>query len=149
MAELTKRLTFMAAYLLTDLVYVLLSKSYYEDTVIAIQGKGLPAGRTPDALVAYALLAVGWFFVAAPSAKLWLEKGYRPAAAGAIAGLFYGLVLYGVYNFTLRAEFEAYGAGIALRDTCWGTVSAATFVALYAHSAYSGADHAGPACLLE
>jgi uncharacterized membrane protein len=136
-SELAVRGLFLVVYLAADIGYVLASVSFYEATVIAIQGKGFPSGRVADALAAYALLAVGWFLIAAPSVQLWADKGYRPVTAGASAGFIYGLVLYGVYNTTLRAQFENYSLHIALRDMTWGSLSAAFVTMLYSHVAFS------------
>jgi len=131
------RLPFVVAYLLIDICYILMSKKTYEDVVKKIQGgPGFPSDRMGAAVAAYALLAVGWWFIAAPSVPLWIQKGYSPMVAGLIAGAIYGAVLYGVYNFTVRAQFAQYDLGTLFRDLSWGTISIAFITALYAMYAF-------------
>jgi uncharacterized membrane protein len=89
-----------------------------------------------SAVAAYALLAVGWWFIVAPSVTLWIQKGYSPLAAGLIAGAIYGAVVYGVYNFTVRVQFDKYDLGTLFRDLSWGTISIAIITALYAVYAF-------------
>jgi len=130
---LSHRLTFLTIYLVIDIAYVIVSKDLYEKTVKKIQGSSFPRGRIMDAVLAYIVLAIGWYYIAAPSVGLWKGSGRPSWQAGAIAGFVYGLVLYGVYNFTLRAQFVNYGWQITLRDLAWGTSWCTLITALYAH----------------
>ena len=126
------RLPFLLAYIVIDICYILLSKKTYEDVAKKIQGSGFPSDRMGAAVAAYVLLAVGWWFIAAPSVTLWIQKGYSAPVAGLIAGAIYGAVVYGTYNFTVRAQFLEYDLGTLFRDLSWGTVSIAVITALYA-----------------
>lgn len=130
------RIPFVIAYLIIDICYVLVSKKTYEDVAKKIQGSGFPPDRMGSAVAAYALLAVGWWFIAAPSVALWIQKGYSPLVAGLIAGSIYGAVVYGVYNLTVRVQFVEYDLGTLFRDLSWGTVSIAFITALYAMYAF-------------
>lgn len=131
------RIPFVIAYILVDICYVLVSKKTYEDVAKKIQGgSGFPTDRMGSAVAAYALLAVGWWFIVAPSVPLWIQKGYSPMMAGLIAGAIYGAVVYGVYNFTVRVQFVEYDLGTLFRDLSWGTISIAIITALYAMYAF-------------
>lgn len=132
------RIVYVCLYLLVDLVYLSLSLPYYRKAGYRIQG-GVPSTRDEkpmryvlaSALFAYAVLGLGWYLFAAPTALAWARSGMRPWVAGALAGGMYGLVIYAVYNWTLYAWLARYEASVALRDTLWGTFWGAAVTALY------------------
>lgn len=128
------RLLFAVAYLTIDLVYVMLSKSYYENVAKTIQGKGFPSSRWLGAVVAYVALVVGWWFFATALAHQFMQEyGWSPLLAGAAAGALYGGVVYGVFNGTAHVMFEGYTGGVFGRDLAWGMLSASLITACYAY----------------
>lgn len=127
----TLRMLLAVAYLAVDLVYVLLSRSYYEQYAMLIQGSGFPSSRIIGGFVAYTALVIGWVFFATTLADKFAQR-MHPAAAGALAGALYGFVVYGVFNGTLYVMFKKYDVRIASRDLMWGVLSATTFTTIYA-----------------
>jgi uncharacterized membrane protein len=128
---------FMCVYLAIDLVYVALSRGYYEAVTRRIQGRGfasLTGSRLFGAILAYACLAAGWLLFV-PLLISQLQKSFRPVIAGALAGLAYGLVVYGVFNGTLHVMFNAYDMGVFARDLLWGSSWACILSAAYAYFA--------------
>jgi len=62
------------------------------------------------AVVVYLLLAIGLYvFIVEPGKSLWY------------AALF-GLVIYGVYDFTSYTILKKYDLNVAIMDTVWGSV---------------------------
>jgi uncharacterized membrane protein len=120
-------LVWIVGYLVMDAVYVTLSRGFYAKAIARVSRAPTNVAKVAlCALGAYALMAVGWAKIVAPVVK----KGRILQAAQ--AGALYGLVLYGVFNFTTGAMFNGWGWGVMLRDTVWGTVSVAAYTALYA-----------------
>ena len=114
------RYIFVAIYLVVDLIYVTLSKGTYDNAVKMIQGKSMPIpARFSSALAAYTCMVLGWFFLAAPTAERW-SKTMHPALAGFLAGLVYGLLVIGTFNFTLNAMLDNWSGYIFIRDLLWG-----------------------------
>jgi uncharacterized membrane protein len=131
------RLLFAVLYLALDLVYVFLSKSYYENVAKSIQGKGFPPSRWLGGVLAYVALVVGWWFFATTLAHQFVqEKGWSPFLAGAAAGALYGAVVYGVFNGTVYVMFEGYTHRVFLRDVSWGIFSASLITAIYSLISY-------------
>ena len=64
-------------------------------------------------------MGLGWFFLAAPTAERW-AKTMHPAIAGLLAGLLYGILVIGTFNFTLNAMFDKWAGKIMIRDLMWG-----------------------------
>lgn len=121
----------VAGYLVMDAVYVGLSRDFYLAHVSAVAGSA-PKDAMKIALCAlgaYALMALGWAAIVAPSVR----KGRVLAAAK--TGALYGLVLYGVFNATTGAMFDAWGWDVIAHDTAWGTASVAAYTAVYANFA--------------
>lgn len=121
------RLIFVAIYLILDIIYVGLSKNVYDKAVINIQGKPM-SSRIISALIAYGCMGLGWFYLAAPRAEKW-SKTMHPALAGFLAGLIYGLLVIGTFNFTLNAMFDKWSDGIMIRDLIWG-ISYSIFITI-------------------
>ena len=119
----------VVGYLVMDAVYVALSRAYYLDKVSLVAGA--PPGDLAKvafcAAGAYALMALGWACIVVPA----IPPRATPLQA-AKTGALYGLVLYGVFNFTTGAMFDNWKSDVMLRDTAWGTASIAAFTAAYA-----------------
>lgn len=126
------RTLFAIAYLALDLVYISLSKSYYENVAKTIQGKGFPSSRLVGGIIAYVALVVGWWFFATALAHRFMQEyGWSPVLAGAAAGALYGGVVYGVFNGTVYVMFEGYSGAVFGRDLAWGILSASFITACY------------------
>jgi uncharacterized membrane protein len=124
------KLVFAISYLVLDLIYVGLSKAYYEAVAIGIQGKPFTQSRWMGGVLAYTALVIGWWFFATKLAET-LSQRVSPIIAGALAGALYGFVVYGVFNGTMYVMFDGYDISVVLRDLIWGTISALTITALY------------------
>lgn len=114
-------------------MYVIISQPFYRAVVTRIQGKPFPTftiTRKMSALFSYVCLAVGWYLIVPTLADTWSKK-YHHIIAGALAGLVYGLVVYGVFNGTLYVMFEKYDGSVFLRDLIWGTSWATIVSVLY------------------
>ena len=125
------KLIFAIVYLVVDLTYVFISKGFYTNVAVRIQGSSFPPSRFMGAMLAYIALVVGWWFFAANLANIFSQR-LSPFVAGAIAGALYGFVVYGVFNGTLYVMFDEYKTNVVLRDLLWGIVSASTITAFYA-----------------
>ena len=112
------RLVFTFIYILVDIVYVGISKKVYDNAAKMIQGTPMSA-RIPAALAAYACMGLGWYVFAAQTAERW-SSDIHPILAAAFAGLIYGLLVIGTFNFTLNAMFDKWSNGIMTRDLTWG-----------------------------
>lgn len=122
-------LPWIIGYLAMDSAYVFASRGTYMRSVAAVAGS-VPKDVLKVAICAigaYALMALGWSMIVVPA----IEKRDR-IVSGAKMGALYGLVLYGIFNFTTGAMFDAWSWPIIARDTLWGTSSLAAYTALYA-----------------
>jgi uncharacterized membrane protein len=118
----------VVGYLVVDAIYIALSRDFYLRQIAGIAGS-VPKDVAKVALCAlgaYALMAAGWVKIVVPR----VTKGQVLAAAK--TGALYGLVLYGVFNFTVGAMFDGWGYGAMARDTVWGSASIAAYTALFA-----------------
>jgi uncharacterized membrane protein len=124
-------LVFVVLYLVVDLVYVIASKSFYGAVTKNISGKDLPSGRMAAAILAYASMAIGWYFTVPTAVRAWTfgSKWQR----GAAAGLVYGILVYGMFNGTMAAMFEAYTPQVVARDMVWGITWATVLSAAYGY----------------
>lgn len=67
-----------------------------------------------SALVVWALIVVGSYVLLLPRIE------HASILAQFCWGAFYGLILYGVYNFTNHAVLNSYPLAIAVIDSLWG-----------------------------
>ena len=118
-------------YLAVDIIYVVLSRGYYNDVVKRIQGVPMQI-RWDSYMVAalsYFILTLGWIVLVAnrlsPKSS-WYEL--LPTA------VMYGLAVYGIFNTTLYVMFKNWDYKVSIRDTLWGvswiTLSAALYLYL-------------------
>jgi uncharacterized membrane protein len=118
----------IVGYLIMDAVYVMMSRSYYMGHIAKVSGSA-PKNVIKVAMCAlgaYMLMAIGWSLIVARK----VQKGKIGQAF--MSGAVYGLVLYGVFNFTTGAMFDKWGYDVMMRDTIWGTTSIGLYTALYA-----------------
>jgi len=126
---------FVAIYLIVDVIYVTLSMPFYKAVVARIEGAKRPKPKSKGALLlvalaSYALMAIGWLIFVADKAR------YTRSVLGGMAyGALYGLVVYGVFNFTNYVLFSQYTSDVLLRDLAWGVTWGALFTGAYTHFA--------------
>ncbi|MBN2459913.1 DUF2177 family protein [Candidatus Woesearchaeota archaeon] len=96
--------------LILDFIFLgLIMKKFY-DAQLSSFGRTLRLG---SGLIAWSLIALGAVVLVLPFAK-----GYQTAA---LYGALYGLILYGVYDFSNFAILKDYTLAMTLVDWAWGT----------------------------
>lgn len=101
-----------------DLVYLgIIMKGFYDQEIgeLARREGAAMAPRIPAAFIVYLLIPAGIVLFVRP--QLAAEDSLWRAL---IWGALYGLVLYGVYDFTNRAILEKWSLSLTLRDIAWG-----------------------------
>lgn len=129
---LTSRLFFAVFYIVIDVLYVFMSKGFYDAAVARITGDSKPSKNSkpfviPVAVLTYTIMAVGWYFIVAPIAETGDVK------KTVLYAVLVGLLMYGVFNGTLYALFENWTAYVAIRDLCWGLSWITTTSLLYVY----------------
>ena len=108
------------AFMVLDGVWLgLLMKNFYRDQLAPIVrlGNGGIAPNWPAALVVYALLGTGIALFVIPRAPT------VPLAAA--YGALFGLVVYGVYDFTNYSTLRQWPLVLTFVDIAWGVVASA------------------------
>ena len=105
--------------LVLDAIYLTATRSIFGEVVAKIQRVAIQM-RVEGAIVVYALLVLGLY--------KFIISERRPVKDAAI----FGLVIYGVFDFTNYAMFKNYDLATALMDTAWGT----TLMALTTYLVY-------------
>ena len=101
-----------------------LMKNFYRDQLAPIVrlADGGIAPNWPAAFVVYALLGAGIaLFVVPRAATVSLAAAY---------GALFGLVVYGVYDFTNYATLRQWPFVLTVADVAWGTVASAACAAI-------------------
>ena len=101
----------------------LLMKTFYRDQlapIVRLSNGGI-APNWPAALVVYALLGTGIALFVLPRAST------VPLAA--LYGAAFGLVVYGVYDFTNYSSLRQWPFVLTLTDLAWGTLATAACAA--------------------
>jgi len=124
---LTIRMAAMGAvaFMVLDGVWLgLVMKTFYRDQLAPIVrlANGGIAPNWPAALVVYALLGTGIALFVIPRAPT------VPLAAA--YGAAFGLVVYGVYDFTNYSTLRQWPLVLAFADAAWGVVASATCAAV-------------------
>jgi uncharacterized membrane protein len=96
-----------------------LMKNFYRDQLAPIVrlADGGIAPNWPAAFVVYVLLGTGIALFVIPRASTVLLT--------AVYGALFGLVVYGVYDFTNYSTLRQYPLVLALVDVAWGVVASA------------------------
>ena len=113
------------AFMVLDGVWLgLLMKHFYREQLAPIVrlGDGGMAPNWPAAVVVYALLGTGIALFVIPRAP----TGSLAAAYGAL----FGLVVYGVYDFTNYSTLRQWPFVLTLTDVAWGTFASAACAAV-------------------
>ena len=112
------------AFMVLDGIWLgLLMKNFYRDQlapIVRLSDGGI-APNWPAALVVYALLGTGIALFVIPRAST------VPLAAG--YGALFGLVVYGVYDFTNYSTLRQWPFVLTLADVAWGSVATAACAA--------------------
>jgi uncharacterized membrane protein len=101
----------------------------YQIQITDIQGFKMKP-RPFQALVAYILMVIGLNLFVLPN----IRKGHE-LEDSLKYGLIFGIVLYGVYDFTTGAVLKKWNMGLALVDIAWGGF--VYFIAAYIGSKFS------------
>jgi uncharacterized membrane protein len=113
------------AFMVLDGVWLgLLMKTFYRDQLAPIVrlADGGIAPNWPAAFVVYVLLGTGIaVFVMPHASTLALAVGY---------GALFGLVVYGVYDFTNYSTLRQWPFVLTLADVAWGTIASAACAAV-------------------
>jgi uncharacterized membrane protein len=125
---------FVAVYLVVDVIYIAISHPLYMGVVKKIQKQetSMDNMRMLAAIGAYACMGLGWYVLVAPAVATSVKNGMCPSVAAVQFGLVYGLVIYGVFNFTNYVMFQEYSKGILALDLLWGTTWVTSLTYLYA-----------------
>lgn len=124
MRELKLYLLLLPIFLAIDLLWLgVIMKGFYQQELgeLARRANGALAPRWGAAIVVYLLLPAGIVLFVRPhlgtSQPLWAAFGW---------GALYGLVVYGVYDFTNWSVLEKWTARMTFADVLWGIVLCGT-----------------------
>jgi uncharacterized membrane protein len=108
------------AFMVLDGVWLgLLMKNFYRDQLAPIVrlADGGIAPNWPAAFIVYVLLGAGIALFVVPRATT--------LASAAALGAVFGLVVYGVYDFTNYSTLRQWPFVLTLADTAWGALASA------------------------
>jgi uncharacterized membrane protein len=95
--------------ILVDSVYLYLTKSIFGEMIVRIQKFAIQP-RYWSAAVVYILLSLGlYWFILKPNRPVW-------------EAFLFGIIVYGVFDFTSYAIFKKYDLSVAVMDTVWGGI---------------------------
>ncbi len=108
------------AFMVLDGVWLgVVMKNFYRDQLapIARLANGSMAPNWPAAFVVYVLLGTGIALLVIPRAST--------TSLAALYGALFGLVVYGVYDFTNYSTLRQWPLVLALADVAWGAAASA------------------------
>lgn len=108
--------------LLIDLIWLYLIKDKYAQQIVKIQNQEVVVNYN-SALFVYVLLAIGLYYLSINKTDIMTKVK--------LSALF-GLITYGVYDFTNGAIFKEWDFKLAIMDTMWGSILCAS--SMYAYS---------------
>ena len=120
------------ASIIVDVPYLYLNMDLFNKTILKINSKGYPKNRMYSALLVYIAIAIGITVFVLPKINTTKTLTIRMQDSLIYGGLF-GLVSYGIFDFTTHFMFESWNINIALMDTIWGGVlcSIVSFIMSY------------------
>ena len=90
-----------------EAVYLRVMLPYFNSQIKKIQGKEITP-RPYSVVIVYIIIITGlYYFIIGPN------KSYKD-------GAFFGLVIYGIFNFTNHALFDNYSLSLVIIDLIWG-----------------------------
>lgn len=130
MFNLKRNLIAITLLLVFDFIWISLNYSRYNTLVANVQGSKMNT-KILSAIVAYTLMIIGLLYIVFP--LMDQDKSKNALIKALKYGGLFGLVVYGIYNFTNYAIFDNYSLFIGLTDTLWGTFVyfIVTYIALY------------------
>lgn len=120
-------------YLIIDIPWIgFVVNKVYQDLVRSIQLEDLSL-KFFSAFLTYLLMSFGLTYLTMRTARSGKEA--------AINGAIFGLVMYGVFDFTNMSIFKKWGFKVSIIDIIWGTFLSATVAFLtFAINEYLGDD---------
>ena len=92
-----------------EAVYLRVMLPYFDSQVKKIQGKEITP-RPYSVVIVYIIIITGlYYFIIGPN------KSYKD-------GAFFGLVIYGIFNFTNHALLDNYSLSLVMIDLIWGMI---------------------------
>lgn len=107
--------------LLIDLIWLYLIKDKYAQQIVKIQNQEVVVNYN-SALFVYVLLAIGLYYLSINKTDIMTKVK--------LSALF-GLITYGVYDFTNGAIFKEWDFKLAIMDTIWGSILCASTMYIY------------------
>ena len=104
--------------LLLDGIMLYFLHSRWNDTITDIQGEPLKITNKVFPVIAYILIVLGIRIFVYPYFVL------GDITMGIIMGLAWGIITYGIFDFTNLSLFKNYPVGLAICDTLWGGILA-------------------------
>jgi hypothetical protein len=98
--------------ILIDLIWLYLIKDNYAKQIFDIQNKELTVNYY-SGLVVYVLLAIGLYY---------FTKNENNTSDKVKNAALFGLITYGVYDFTNGAIFKNWDFRLGIMDTIWGSI---------------------------
>jgi uncharacterized membrane protein len=120
-------LAFALFFMVDQLWLNLIARNWYNTHNTRIDPTPNPP-RYGVALITYFLLATGMAIYVIPHVK----KGRR-LQTGLLLGTLFGIITYGIADFTNYANFSGYSLHFTIMDTLWGGLMCAIVVWLFYH----------------
>ena len=120
--DFLKVLCISVIILLIDITFITLNKNMWEKDIQDIQGSPLNI-RFNFGLIAYILIITGTCVFVLFSNKKTIEEKMK-------LGFIWGVITYGIFDFTNLSLFSKYKLKTAITDTIWGGVMIAASVGL-------------------
>ncbi len=107
--------------ILIDLIWLYIIKDKYAEEIFKIQKEKMVINYYSAAVV-YLLLAVGLYYI---------TKNEKDNMSKIKTAALFGLVTYGVYDFTNGAIFKQWNFKLGVMDTIWGSVLCGSTMYIY------------------
>ncbi len=107
--------------ILIDLIWLYIIKDKYAEEIFKIQKEKMVINYYSAAIV-YLLLAIGLYYI---------TKNEKDSMSKIKTAALFGLVTYGVYDFTNGAIFKQWNFKLGVMDTIWGSVLCGSTMYIY------------------